>query len=113
MALGRQLAAHEIDLDSEAGWVTFALFGDEPLDFGKIADVLESANYLLHTIEFTADGTVVGEGEFELSRTGQRVAIAGDVTSGTPGRLHVRWRNAHAEGPAEVVSFEPAAPVRD
>jgi len=59
--LQRQLGASHVDLDSEAGWVRFSLPEPVAVDFGQVADVLDSASYELHGIEIELTGTVVEE----------------------------------------------------
>ena len=99
------MGAHEIDLDTEAGWVRFALFDPEPIDFGRIADVLESANYELHTIEVEMDGTANGR-LFVLDRSGQQLALARELPAAR-GRLRARIEvTAGGDTTIRVLSFD-------
>ncbi len=78
-ALERQLDAFNVDLDSEAGWVRFALRDPVNVDFREIADTLDSASYELFGMEIVVQAThTVEKGEpiAVFSPTGQKLAIS-------------------------------------
>ncbi|MEM7203525.1 MAG: hypothetical protein AAF628_24895 [Planctomycetota bacterium] len=49
-------------MDTEEGWARFAVFEPTQIDFAAVADVLDSANYVLRGIEFETTGRVVRNG---------------------------------------------------
>lgn len=86
----RQLGAHEIDIDAEAGWANFTLFEPRELDWAAIADTLDSANYEMHTLEIEVAGNVVRDGEtltLELDRSTQRLRLRGEAPVGQQSAL--------------------------
>lgn len=52
------MGASQVDIDTEAGWVTFALPDPVVLDFHQVADALDSAGYELHSITIAVAGVV-------------------------------------------------------
>jgi len=102
-ALQRQLGAYDIDIDTEAGWTRFALYGEAELDFMAVGKTLCDANYELRTIEVETTGEVVhGDGGATLvvSATGQRIPLHGEPAPSSAGPIRgtvIGWDAAEAK----------------
>ena len=76
------MGAHDIDLDSEGGWVKFNLYGEQQLDLHGLAKLIARASYQLRDIELSTTGSLVdhgGNGDaglwLKVDRTGQLLPV--------------------------------------
>lgn len=97
------MGAHDIDIDTEAGWARFAVHGTPQLDFVAVADTLCDANYKLQSIEIETHGEIVhrdGTAWLVLPTTGQSISIDGLPAPSEPGPVHgmvTGWAEGNAK----------------
>ena len=83
--------AYDIDIDTEAGWVRFSLYGSGEIDFHRIANALDSAGYELTAIVMKARGKVVRDAQesawLVLTLTEQRIPLDGNPDAAPAGEV--------------------------
>ena len=84
----RQLDAQYIDIDTDGGYVKFAIMDPVPIEFGKVEQAAEDAAYTLSVFELQLRGHTqpldcgtceAGGLAFEVLGTGQLFELVGEV----------------------------------
>ena len=92
------MGAYSVDLDSEAGWVRFALGQAKEFNFHQLQDTFKSANYELFSIEVVVVAEhrrVYGKDSVVLGGSGQEFPFSGAEPWTGSRRIHALaegWR---------------------
>ena len=89
-ALERQLGVTNVEMDTLAGWVSFAYPEQRKIDAAEISDVLNSAGYTLREISFEVSGEVAQEQSgliLIVAGTGQKIPVAEGSAARSQGRV--------------------------